>query len=235
MEQVTDQKKKNGRLLQTILLLVLTTLLFFGSQLLAVFLVQPLLPHVDSKNIQMALYGLAGLIALIGLLKLNNRGVPFMEVTGLKKTAPKNFAKVLPVGLLYVAVSVVLTVLAALLFRGFDSSQAQEIGFSTSSLSGIELAISFISLVILTPLLEEIIFRGVLFRGLYKQYSFWVSAIITSALFAVAHAQWNVALDTFALSIALCYLVKESGSIYPSILLHSLKNTVAFLLLFVIK
>ncbi len=120
------------------------------------------------------------------------------------------------------------------LFPSFNGEQAQDIGFSTS-INGIELIAVFVSLIVITPIVEELIFRGILFRGLRKDLPFWSSAIITSLAFALAHAQWNVAIDTFALSLALCYLVEKSESIIPSILLHAIKNSLAFIFLFVIK
>jgi membrane protease YdiL (CAAX protease family) len=58
--------------------------------------------------------------------------------------------------------------------------------------------------------------------------------VFTSAIFGFAHGQWNVGVDTFALSLALCYLAYKTNSLWPSVLLHSLKNLIAFILVFVI-
>lgn len=60
------------------------------------------------------------------------------------------------------------------------------------------------------------------------------SAIFTSMLFALAHGQWNVAIDTFILSFALIWVFEKTGSIWSSILLHAIKNFVAFGALFII-
>ena len=45
---------------------------------------------------------------------------------------------------------------------------------------------------------------------------------------------WVAALDTFTLSMVLCYLRQETDSLWPGILLHALKNCIAFITLFVL-
>ncbi len=210
------------------------TLLFLGSQLVGSILVQPLMPYLHSQTLQVGCYTLAGLLAAVVLLQFNPGRESFWQATGLKKTAVKNYLLVVPVLFVYAALSVTFAALAVKLIPGFNANQAQDVGLP-SSLSGLDSLVAFISLVILTPLLEEIIFRGVLFRGLRKRLPFWGSALITSGLFALAHAQWNVGIDTFVLSLALCYLVEKSDSILPSVMLHASKNFMAFLFLFVIK
>ncbi len=232
MEEVT--KKSKPKYANIILLILLTTLLFFGTQLIASILVQPLVPYVSSKNVLLVSYSFFTLVSLLLLLQFSSRKESFFEKTGLKKVNFKKVAGVLPVLLVYLFLSLALTKVISELFPSFNGEQVQDIGFSTS-INGIELIAVFVSLIVITPIVEELIFRGILFRGLRKDLPFWSSAIITSLAFALAHAQWNVAIDTFALSLALCYLVEKSESIIPSILLHAIKNSLAFIFLFVIK
>lgn len=212
-----------------------TLVTFFGAQLAAVIFVAPLLQFLPSKNVQLLVYitlnvGFTGLI-LTGahqVLKFSWKAV------GITKPKINALLLVLPAFIVYFLLSSLFTLLATRFVPGFNLEQVQDIGF-TDSTRRTELLASFASLVILTPIFEEIIFRGLLFKGLRRRYSFWIAAIASSLLFAVAHMQWNVAVDTFALGLILCYLVEKSGSIVPSILLHALKNCLAFLLLFVIK
>lgn len=225
--------KKSNKLAGSTFVVVYAVLLFFGSQALSALAVQPFLPYVDSETVQMSLYSMVSLLVLILLLQFNRSTKSFKELVGIKKTSLKNYAWIFPVLLGYVAVSIALTTLVTVLFSGFNPEQVQDVGLP-ERLFGIDKLAAFISLIIFTPILEELLFRGVLFRGLRERMSFWGSAVIVSILFAAAHAQWNVALDTFALSIALCYLVEKSGSIFPSIILHSLKNSFAFVYLFVL-
>lgn len=67
------------------------------------------------------------------------------------------------------------------------------------------------------------------------------ATLITSVLFGLPHLLtgkegilWVAMIDTFALSLILCFLREKTGSLYASILVHALKNTVAFGAIFVL-
>jgi membrane protease YdiL (CAAX protease family) len=119
-----------------------------------------------------------------------------------------------------------------------NSTQEQKIGFDGAH--GKQLYYVFASLVILPPIAEEIMFRGFLFTSFRQKIRFRYAVILTSLLFGIAHLQfgsgapllWVAALDTFTLSCVLCSLREKSGSLWPGIYLHGLKNGIAFLALF---
>lgn len=116
---------------------------------------------------------------------------------------------------------------------GFDVQQPQDLGFSQLSTLN-EYVIAFVALVVVAPLVEELIFRGYLY-GRLKRFGVpvWGAILVTSLLFGLVHIQPNVIVDTFALSIVLCLLREMTGSIWAGVVLHSLKNFVAFYLLFI--
>ncbi|MBO7664280.1 CPBP family intramembrane metalloprotease, partial [Candidatus Saccharibacteria bacterium] len=60
-----------------------------------------------------------------------------------------------------------------------------------------------------------------------------VATLITSIAFGCMHGQWNVGVNVFALSVVLCVLREITGSIYSGILVHMLKNAIAFYLLYI--
>jgi len=117
-------------------------------------------------------------------------------------------------------------------------NQKQDIGFNNSH--GSVLVLVFISLAILPPLVEETLVRGFLYTGLKAKLPKFTAAIITSLLFAAAHlelgsgqpALWSAAIDTFTLSLFLVYLREKTGSLYASVGLHFLKNSLAFAALY---
>ncbi len=132
----------------------------------------------------------------------------------------------------YIILSVLVTTLGGLLLTFVDFSQTQETGFSQIA-SQLEYIVAFISLVVVAPIAEEILFRGYLFGKLKKYLPVWISILLTSLLFAAVHGQWNVGLDVFALSIVLCVLRLMTGSLWSSIFLHMLKNGIAYYFLFI--
>lgn len=145
-----------------------------------------------------------------------------------------------PVG--YIVYLILAAGLVALfsLFPWFDAGEVQEVGFSYYVTGGDRL-VAFLTLVVVAPIAEEIIFRGWLYgrmrEGLLKKVSNKTSIVISiflvSLLFGIVHLQWNVGVNVFALSLVLCALREVTGTIHAGILLHMLKNGIAFYLLFV--
>lgn len=133
--------------------------------------------------------------------------------------------------IIYVIISAIfITIASQLSFVNLD--QVQDTGFSQLG-QGYEYVVAFLMLVVIAPVAEEILFRGFLFGKLRKHVPIWIAILITSLLFAFVHGAVNVGIDVFALSIVLCLLRLVSGTIWPSILLHMLKNAIAFYLLFI--
>lgn len=138
-----------------------------------------------------------------------------------------------PAGMVvYLIATSIIMALATVFLTFVDPVQVQNTGFS-ELMNSTEYLLAFVSLVVIAPIAEEVLFRGYLFGKLRKYAPLWVAILITSVLFGIVHFQWNVGIDVFALSIVLCLLRVVSGSLWPSILLHMLKNGIAFYLLFI--
>ena len=113
-----------------------------------------------------------------------------------------------------------------------DFEQAQDVLFDNLG-QRYEYLLAFVALVVVAPIAEEILFRGYLY-GKLRQYGLvWLPAIITSVVFAALHGQWNVAVDTFILSMVMCGLREYTGSIWAGTLVHMIKNGVAYFALFI--
>ncbi|HZJ34751.1 MAG TPA: type II CAAX endopeptidase family protein [Candidatus Angelobacter sp.] len=138
-----------------------------------------------------------------------------------------------PAGLIiYFILSSLLILLATRVLPWFDVNQVQDTGFR--QLSGqYEYILAFATLVVIAPVAEEVLFRGYLYGKLKKFVPIWVAILATSILFGSIHGAWNLAIDTFALSIVLCLLRESTGNIWASILLHMAKNGIAFYILFI--
>ena len=78
------------------------------------------------------------------------------------------------------------------------------------------------------PFLEEVVYRGALFRPLRKTASVWSVLVVTSVLFGLAHVEWQRVVPIALLGMALCLLRISSGSLVPSALMHGTFNGVSF-------
>lgn len=138
-----------------------------------------------------------------------------------------------PIGfVVYYVLTFVLLLLAQNFLPFVDYEQAQDVGFE-QLVFRYEYILAFIMLVVIAPFAEEILFRGYLFGQLRRFVALPLAILITSLLFGFVHGQWNTGIDTFALSVVLCLLVVWSRSLWPAILLHMMKNFVAFYFLFI--
>lgn len=78
--------------------------------------------------------------------------------------------------------------------------------------------------VVLAPVGEELIFRGVTLRAARKAMPFWLANILQALLFGIFHMNIMQGLYTFVFGLILGYVCVKGGSIYYSILLHLLYN-----------
>src|SRR5207253_1365520 len=81
-----------------------------------------------------------------------------------------------------------------------------------------------IALVIIAPFIEELYFRGFLFKGLLRGNPPWVAYVTSSLLFALLHPPIVVMVEFFIIGLLLASLIKESKSIWPGVLIHALNN-----------
>jgi membrane protease YdiL (CAAX protease family) len=93
--------------------------------------------------------------------------------------------------------------------------------------------VAFVALVILAPVTEELIFRGFLYGKLRSRLNAIPAIILVSVLFGVLHGQWNVGVIVCIMSVFMCIARELTGTIYSGILMHMIRNGIAFYLLYV--
>lgn len=78
---------------------------------------------------------------------------------------------------------------------------------------------------------EELVFRGLIGRGLTARWGVPGGILLTSLLFAVAHGTPAHALATLPVGLCLHLVYRQTGSLWAPILLHTLNNALAVTLL----
>jgi membrane protease YdiL (CAAX protease family) len=132
----------------------------------------------------------------------------------------------------YLILAAVILAITQALFPSFDVAQHQDVGFR-NLYGGWEYSLAFFTLVVIAPVAEETLFRGYLYGALRSRVGIVLAALATSVLFGALHGQWNVGLSVFALSLVMCGLRELTGSIWAGIILHMVKNFIAFYALFI--
>ncbi|MEE8330264.1 MAG: type II CAAX endopeptidase family protein [Acidimicrobiia bacterium] len=131
-----------------------------------------------------------------------------------------------------VFVGVVLAVIATLVLNSLvDFEEApQEIARLAEEATGLAAILAFIGSVLLAPVVEEVLFRGVLLRGLQRQMPFAVAATVSSAAFAAFHYNGPetvaILLPLFVLGMILS-LVAWKLQVGAAIYIHSGFNLLA--------
>jgi len=99
-------------------------------------------------------------------------------------------------------------------------------------------AVFALMVVSIGPLVEELLFRGVLLSALLRRFPVAWSVAGCVVLFGLVHLpglhfRWFALPDLMLLALALCWLRLKSGSLWPSVVAHGVNNMVAMVALFV--
>jgi len=239
---------------KSFLLIFGTVLLFLAGQLIGVMLIyfafglagysNEQIRQLATDNIYFQFLGILAIeLVTVGALYVVHRlrRWPFRKSVGLiGRPTVKTLGYVAAAYGLYFIALIILIGLAGYFIPVLDVDQAQQLGFDSPT--GVQLLFVFASLVILPSVAEEIIFRGFLFQRLSRYINIKVAALIVSLIFGAAHLEflgdnplnWVAAIDTFVFSIFLIILLVKTKSLWASILLHAVKNSIAFVFLFIL-
>ena len=95
--------------------------------------------------------------------------------------------------------------------------------------SSIDIALLFLSVAIVTPIVEELMFRGYILDAINRKHSDWTAIIWSSILFGLLHLFGGVFYIGSALIGGIIYgwIRMRTGSLLPSIASHMMWNTLA--------
>ena len=88
---------------------------------------------------------------------------------------------------------------------------------------------SFIAIVIAAPIIEELIFRGIILDGLLQRYSPIKSIILSSILFGIVHLNPWQFVSALIIGLFSGWVYYRTRKLSLSILIHLVNNLVAFL------
>jgi membrane protease YdiL (CAAX protease family) len=190
-------------------------------------------PAIVQTVIATLIYMLTIGIAIAGPYLLKRKATTSLDDLGLNRLLSWVDIGLAPLTFIFytVAAGVILALVSSAI-PGFPVDQTQDVGFKAFG-SRADNLLAFGTLVILAPLAEETLFRGYLYGKLKKYVPTLVAALVTSLLFGIAHFQWNVGIDVFILSLFLCGLRSLTGSIWAGVLVHMIKNGIAYYLIFI--
>ena len=132
---------------------------------------------------------------------------------------------VLATGLFGIGFGVVLNALISII--PFSESMQNSFTDSYSALSAGNAVISFISVAILAPIVEEVFFRGLIYTRLKSGMNKIAAAVISSLLFGVMHGEIIWMLIGFMSGLALVWIFEKTRSLLGCITVHIANNTLS--------
>ena len=116
-------------------------------------------------------------------------------------------------------------------FEGIACSPAALTELSNVDLDFLTLFTLLLYVSILTPIVEEVVFRGFVLDVASERYGDWMSIFISAFLFAIIHVEAVSVLNAFMGGLIYGYVRIRTGSLWPPILLHFAWNTHLYLIM----
>ncbi len=198
-------------------------------------LASTLVPILDNEAISDSLPVTAGSFFLqwavtlgVAFTYLKLRGYSLsLHVLGFRRPVSLGESAALVVGLLitfYAFLGLYNALLEQLFPQLLPEPQDVEAWYGFSIL-GFLVAVGQVALI--TPVVEEMFFRGIIHQGLEKRLGFIGGALLSSLVFALAHIDYTLYIPIFMLSLIFAFLVHHTRSLWPGIAVHFLVNSLA--------
>ncbi|XZM35290.1 lysostaphin resistance A-like protein (plasmid) [Clostridium perfringens] len=157
----------------------------------------------------------AMLFLFLGIFKFNNVNI-YDEIT--KKITKQTKLNALIILILNLLFSVGLS------FFILSFSDLSLLDNISTEINYLQIICNVILIVLLAPILEELIFRGVLLNRLHKWFNTTISIIISSMLFGILH---DDIIGAFIFGICMCILYLKTKNILVPIYVHFFNNLIS--------
>ncbi len=173
---------------------------------------------------------IAGVIAVLAnavlfTVLLHYKQLSYRELfhSSASKFGATIFTLVLPLLLILPGLELAMNMLGALVEAWLPLSAGQERMFDDMMGNGV---ISFVTACLIAPVLEEMLFRGIILRSFLYQYSRSTAIWGSSVLFGLAHLNiYQFAVAT-ATGLVCGWLYEKTRSLWPGIFLHAGANAI---------
>lgn len=183
---------------------------------------QILSPAFDEiLSYQVQITGISALFTLILTVILFRKDRKAEQIMGAAVRKKVEVSKYWMIPIMGLAGSIGVTCLSAMAQVAFASAEYQQ---TAESMYSVSFLVELLVFGVVSPLAEEMMFRGVMYRRYRETRSFYYGVVWSSVFFALIHTNTVQMIYTFLLGILLCYVYEKFGSIKAPILLHMTLN-----------
>lgn len=116
------------------------------------------------------------------------------------------------------------------IFTGFSSS-SQTFSQTSSNQFSLPIWLGIIVYGIVTPITEEIVYRGIVYNRARNYFSPIISMICSSFLFGLSHGNIVQLIYGFVMGMLICYVYERFGAFAYPVIFHCSSNIVVYVLL----
>ena len=207
---------------------ILALLVLSGVEIALVAPFDPNLKSLASKLVAQGLLAATLIAVAFGFASFPKLGIAAPAVLGLRRFKASD----LKWAAAAVGIYLVFAAIYAPLVNPHQEDVARDLGLGSSVFGAIAAGVLII---LISPISEEIFFRGFVFGGLRHRLSLWPAAITAGTIFGAFHftgaSSVGVVPQLAVLGMLLCWLYEKTGSIWPTILVHVLNNVLAFVVI----
>jgi membrane protease YdiL (CAAX protease family) len=141
-------------------------------------------------------------------------------------------------GYLLILAANLLVGMMRLAFQGANATAANQANLAKIAGSGVA-GIVFVTVlaIIVAPLVEELIFRGIVMNYFFKNSGWWINVVLSGLIFGYFHVfqafSFFDMMQYSAMGIMLAFVYKKTKQIQYAMLVHLLNNSVAIVALVV--
>ena len=167
------------------------------------------------------------IIVVVWRLGFHRRSVTPVQLLGLFVTEyPVVRAGLMALGVL--GASLLFTVIYASVVDLFNSDVLSPPEIDADiAFPGAAVILTFQAIALVTPLTEELFFRGFVFSGLTHRFGLVKAMLISAAFFSAFHVNVGVLVPVFVTGLLLAWLYHKTRSLWPCVLAHAGQNALA--------
>ncbi|AGX06803.1 hypothetical protein B14911_13182 [Bacillus sp. NRRL B-14911] len=161
------------------------------------------------------------LMAGVYFTALRPKRLSWREV-GVKGFALKDWKLIGLYSAVLLAGAVIIVVLTSFIGNTWENSKTEAM---QQNVTFFTVLIAFISAAVISPIYEEIFYRGFLYRWLRTRMGLTGALLLSSLIFTIIHIPtYNVMPVNFFSGILFALAYERTGSIWPPVLIHGLTN-----------
>ncbi|WP_342471684.1 type II CAAX endopeptidase family protein [Metasolibacillus sp. FSL H7-0170] len=147
---------------------------------------------------------------------------------GVKSFAIKDWKIIIIFSVLLMAGAVIIVVLTSFIGNTWENSKTEALQQNATFFT---VLIALLSAAVISPIYEEIFYRGFLYRWLRTRIGLKGAILISSLIFTIVHLPtYNAMPVNFFSGIIFALAYERTGSIWPSVIIHGVTNGIMVLL-----